>query len=75
MVALVPVLIGLGAGTTLAEGLGHGYRQAMLVIGALSAASAIVTWLFVSDEAAAADGLVAPVAQPALDQLQPGRSA
>ncbi|MBV8478707.1 MAG: DHA2 family efflux MFS transporter permease subunit [Actinobacteria bacterium] len=54
VVALVPVLIGLGAGGTLAEGLAHGYRQAMIAIGSLSAAAAIVSWLLVSNRQAAA---------------------
>jgi EmrB/QacA subfamily drug resistance transporter len=74
MVALVPVLIGLGAGSTLADGLTHGYRQAMIVIGGLSAAAAIVTWLFVSDARAAAPRLVPSAAEPELNQLPRGRS-
>ncbi len=75
MVALVPVLIGLGAGSTLADGLTHGYRRAMIVIGGLSAAAAIVTWLFVSDAPAASPRLVPPATEPELNQLRQGRPA
>ncbi len=75
MVALVPVLIGLGAGSTLADGLTHGYRQAMIVISGLSAASALVSWLFVSDARAVEPRLVPSGTEPDLNQLQQGRSA
>ena len=49
-VALVPVLIGAGAGTGLSEALMHGYEHAMIIISVLCLAAAMVTWLFVSDE-------------------------
>ena len=75
MVALVPVLIGLGAGSTLADGLTHGYRQAMIVISGLSVAAAIVTWLFVSDAPAAAPRLAPSATESELNQLRQGRSA
>ncbi len=55
-VALVPALIGLGAGSSLAAALTHGYRQAMLGITGLSVAGAIVAWLLVSDEPEVAAG-------------------
>ena len=59
-VALVPVLIGVGAGTSLAEALASGYEPAMIVIAGLCIAAAIVAWLFVSDERAEAPSLAAP---------------
>jgi hypothetical protein len=59
-VGLVPVLIGVGAGTSLSEAPRNGYESAMVVIGGLCAAAAIVTWLFVSDERADAPPLAAP---------------
>jgi EmrB/QacA subfamily drug resistance transporter len=48
-IALVPLLIGVSAGGTLADSLTNGYEPAMLVIGALCAAAALVSWRFVSD--------------------------
>jgi len=59
-IAAVPLLIGAGAGASLAQALTNGYQPAMLVIGALCVAAAVVTWLFVSDEPAVAQSLVAP---------------
>jgi hypothetical protein len=59
-VALVPVLIGAGAGMDLTQSLAHGYRTAMVVIGLLCAAAAIVAALFVSDERATAPRFVPP---------------
>jgi EmrB/QacA subfamily drug resistance transporter len=59
-VALVPVLIGVGAGTSLTEALTNGYEPAMIVIGGLCVAAAVVTWLFVSDERTDAPQLAAP---------------
>jgi EmrB/QacA subfamily drug resistance transporter len=59
-IGLVPVLIGVGAGTSLAEALTNGYEPAMVVIGGLCVAAAVVTWLFVSDERADAPPLAAP---------------
>ena len=55
-IALVPVLLGVGAGTTLAMSLATGYRFAMIVIGGVCVSSALVAWLFVSDS-----GKVVPV--------------
>ena len=60
-IALVPLLIGVSAGGTLAESLTDGYESAMLVIGALCAGAAVVSWLFVSDARAVAPRL-APMA-------------
>ncbi len=59
-VAVVPVLIGVGAGSSLAGSLTHGYRPAMIVIGAVCAAGALIAWLFVSDERGAAPAFAAP---------------
>lgn len=61
-IALVPVLIGVGATGTLAHSLASGYRPAMLSIGGLCVGAAIVSWLFVSDERATAP---APAIVPA----------
>jgi EmrB/QacA subfamily drug resistance transporter len=49
-VALVPLLIGVGAGTTLGGSLKDGYRPAMIVLGGFCVAAAIVSWFFVSDD-------------------------
>src|SRR3954447_7712038 len=49
-IALVPLLIGVGAGSTLAGSLANGYHRAMIVVGGLCIAAAAVSWLFVSDE-------------------------
>jgi hypothetical protein len=49
LVALAPVLIGLGPGSSLAEALTHGYRQALIIVGGLCVAAAATTWRFVSD--------------------------
>lgn len=57
VVALVPVLLGLGAGSSLGDALTHGYRQAMIVVGGLCVAGAVVAWLFASDQAAVAPRL------------------
>ena len=62
VVALVPALIGLAAGSSLADALTQGYRQAMIVVTGLSVAGAIVAWLFVSDEPAVAPRPVPPPA-------------
>jgi MFS transporter len=59
-VGLVPVLIGVGAGTSPSAAPRNGYESAMVVIGGLCVAAAIVTWLFVSDERAEAPPLAAP---------------
>jgi EmrB/QacA subfamily drug resistance transporter len=59
-VALVPVLIGLAAGGSLAGALAHGYQQAMIAIGVVCAAAAVVSWRFVSDEPAVAPRVAAP---------------
>ena len=62
LVALVPALIGLGAGSSLADALTHGYRQAMIAIGGLCVAAALVAWLFATDRAAVAARNGAPAA-------------
>jgi len=59
-IALVPILIGAGAGATLAGSLAKGYEPAMYVIGGLCAAAALVTWLAVSDDPAPAPNLSPP---------------
>ena len=58
-IALVPVLLGIGAGGSLAASLARGYRPAMIVLGGCCAAAAFVTWLFVSDARAVAPVVVA----------------
>src|SRR3954452_360116 len=59
-IALVPILIGVGAGSTLAESLAQGYHPAMIAIGGLCLVAAIVTLIFVSDERAATPMIVPP---------------
>ena len=49
-IAVIPALIGVGAGSTLAESLTDGYRPAMIAIGIICAAAAVLTAVFVSDE-------------------------
>ncbi len=48
MVALVPVLLGVGSAHSLGEPLAHHYQSAMLVMAGLSVASAVITLIFVS---------------------------
>jgi EmrB/QacA subfamily drug resistance transporter len=60
-IALVPLLIGVGAASSLSDSLANGYESAMLVIGALCGAAAVVSWLFVSDARAVAPPLT-PIA-------------
>ena len=59
-VALVPVLIGVDAGGSLADSLTTGYRPAMLAIAGLCAGAALVAALLVSDERAEAPKIAAP---------------
>jgi EmrB/QacA subfamily drug resistance transporter len=59
-VAVVPVLIGVGAGSSLSDSLTNGYRPAMLVIGGVCAAAAVVAGIFVSNERATAPRVVPP---------------
>jgi EmrB/QacA subfamily drug resistance transporter len=59
-IALVPVLIGVGAGSTLTDSLANGYRPAMIAIGGLCAGAAIVSWLFVSDDRTARAPMLVP---------------
>jgi EmrB/QacA subfamily drug resistance transporter len=59
-VALVPVLIGITAGASLAEALKTGYQPAMIVIGGMCAAGALVSLLFVSDKPSTAPRIAAP---------------
>ena len=56
----MPVLIGVGAGTSFADALTNGYEPAMVVIGGFCVAAAVVAWLFVSDERADAPPVAAP---------------
>jgi hypothetical protein len=49
-IALVPVLIGAGHGRSLADALVHGFQPAMIALGALCVASALVTAVLISDE-------------------------
>jgi hypothetical protein len=70
-IALVPVLIGVTAGSSLAEALAAGYEPAMVAIGGLCAGGAVVAWLFVSDKPSVAPRLAVPdrgCALPVLDQ-------
>ena len=59
VIALVPVLIGATGGRGYAHALAAGYLPAMIVMGALCVAAALVTALFVSDARAGADRCVA----------------
>lgn len=59
-VAVVPVLIGVGAGSTFGDSLTDGYQPAMLVIGGICLAAAVVSAIFVSDERAAVPRLAPP---------------
>jgi Major Facilitator Superfamily len=59
-IALVPILIGVGAGSTLAESLNGGYHPAMVAIGGLCLAAAVVALIFVSDERATTPMIVPP---------------
>ena len=63
-VALVPALIGLAAGSSLADALTHGYRQAMIVLGGLCVAGAVIAWLSASGKPAPAARLDAPAPDP-----------
>jgi MFS family permease len=49
LVALVPALIGVQAGRTLAEALVNGYRPAMVVLAAMCVVAAAVSGIFVED--------------------------
>jgi EmrB/QacA subfamily drug resistance transporter len=69
--ALVPVLIGVTAGGSLADTLASGYQPAMVAIGGLSAGGAVVAWLFVSDEPSVAPRMAAPDRGCALPVLHP----
>lgn len=65
MIALVPALIGAIAGQSLADALAQGYQPAMIVMGALCVAAALIAGVFVTDDRTAAP---APrVAPPAPD--------
>ena len=70
-VALVPLLIGVTAGASLADSLATGYEPAMIVIGGLCAAGALITMLFVSDKPGKAPRLAAPDRGCALPVLDP----
>ena len=70
-IALVPVLIGVNAGSSLADALATGYEPAMVVIGGLCAGGALVAGLFVSDKPAVAPRMAAPDRGCALPILDP----
>jgi EmrB/QacA subfamily drug resistance transporter len=60
-VALVPLLIGVGAGSSLSAALATGYEPAMILIGVMCGAGALISLLFVSSRATAgAPRLAAP---------------
>jgi EmrB/QacA subfamily drug resistance transporter len=74
VVGLVPALIGATGGSSLTSALAHGYQPAMIVMGALCVAAALVTAVFVSDRRVAAprlapsprlNGCALPVPDPA----------
>ncbi len=74
VIAVVPVLIGASGGRGLAHALAHGYQPAMIVMGGLCAAGALIAGLFVTDDRAAAprlarwtphQGCAVPVPDPA----------
>jgi EmrB/QacA subfamily drug resistance transporter len=70
-IALVPALIGVTAGSSLADALASGYEPAMVAIGGLCAGGALVAWLFVSDKPGPAPRLAAPDRGCALPVLDP----
>lgn len=49
VIALVPVLIGAVGGTSLTRALTHGYQPAMIIMGGLCVAAALITALFVTN--------------------------
>ena len=51
-VALVPVLIGAGAGRDLDQAITHGFQRAMIVFGVVCVIAAAITAVFVSDDRA-----------------------
>ncbi len=69
LVALVPVLVGIGDGE-LGPALADGYRPAMLVVTGLGLAAAVVTALFVADRPATAP-MPAPAPMPVPSTVPP----
>ncbi len=63
LIALAPALIGATGVRSLDQALRHGYQPAMIVIGGICLAGALITGLFVTDDRAAATA-PAPVASP-----------
>jgi EmrB/QacA subfamily drug resistance transporter len=59
-IAVVPLLIGATGGRSLAHALAGGYEPAMIVVGAVSVAAAVITGLLVADDRAAAPRLAPP---------------
>jgi EmrB/QacA subfamily drug resistance transporter len=59
-IAVVPLLIGATDGRSLARALAGGYEPAMIVVGAVSVAAAVITGLLVADDRAAAPRLAPP---------------
>ena len=72
VIALVPVLIGASGGRSLGLALAHGYQPAMIVMGGLALAAALVTGLVVSNDRAAARAVPASP-RLRLACLRPGR--
>jgi EmrB/QacA subfamily drug resistance transporter len=60
VVALVPVLIGASDGSGLGHALVRGYQPAMITLGAICVAAALVAAVFVSDDRRVAAGKPAP---------------
>jgi EmrB/QacA subfamily drug resistance transporter len=60
VIALVPVLIGATGGRSYAHALADGYQPAMIVMGGLCVAAALITIVFVSNEHAAARHRIVP---------------
>lgn len=73
-IAIVPTLIGAGGGS-LAHALADGYQPAMIALGGLCAAGAVVTWLFVSNDRAAAPLLAPPAPHHGCAQVTPALAA
>jgi EmrB/QacA subfamily drug resistance transporter len=64
LIALVPLLIGASAASSLGEALVHGYQPAMLSMAALTALAALIAAVFVTDQRAAAP-VPTPLPEPA----------
>ena len=60
LTALVPALIGVGAGRGLEEAIGPGYRTAMIVLTGLCVLAAAMSWAFVRDSRTAGPRFAPP---------------